>query len=121
VVVNGEASVVPRQHPPLVSIGNRPPIRLCRLRRQCGADGVQACPVHRHAGIAQSGGVGDRIQLKVVDITVELELDRPVHQLARRNFGDRRALRMHGEQPTARVADDAARVVRTSDHLDRAR
>lgn len=120
-VEDGEASVVPLQHPPLVPIGQRPAIRPHRHRCQRGADGVQASPVRLHAGVAKSGGVGDRIELEVVDVTVELELDHPVHQLARRDLGGRRGPRVQVEQPTTRVADDPARVVSTSDHLDRAR
>ena len=120
-VEDGEASVVPLEHPALVSIGHRPAIRLCRLRCQRRADGVQAGPVRLHAGIAESRGVGDRIELEVVDVTVELELEHPVHQLARRDPGCRRALRMEFEQAAAGVADDPARVVSTSNHLDCAR
>ena len=120
-VVDGEASVVPLQHPTLMSIGYRPAIRLGRLRPHCGAHGIEACPIHLHADVAQSRGVGHRIELEVVDVAVELELDHPVHQLARRDPRIRRGLRMQRQQSTARVADDPARVVSTSDHLDGAR
>ena len=76
------------------------------------------------ADISQRRRVRDRIDLEVVHIPVipvipvELELHHPVHQPARCRTDRRCSLRMQREQPTTRVTDDPAGIVRAGDHLD---
>ncbi len=120
-VEHRETSVVPVQHPTLVTIGNRPAIRLRWFRPEGGTHRVEPCPVRLHTHISERGGVRDGIDLEVVDVPVELELHHPVDQLARSDTGRRRDRRMQREQSTTRATDDPAGIVCAGDHFDSAR
>lgn len=98
-VEHGERSIVLLQQPTIVTIGNRA-VSPRWLGPQGGAHGLEACAVGLHAHIAEGGAVGDRIDLEVVDIPVELELDHPVDQLARGDPRDRSSLWVQREQST---------------------
>ena len=120
-IEDSEPLLVPPQHEPGVRVGGCPPFHARRQRNQLRRLLLEPFPIARQALYAEGRRVGDRIELEVVDDAVELERDHPVDKLRRRSASSRRKLRVEREEPSTRIADDAAEVVSPRDDLDGAR
>ena len=93
-VEHSEPAVVPLQHPPFMPVGHRPGLGLGWLRGEGRATFVESRPVSGDADLAEGWRIGDRVELEVVDVAVELERDHPVHEPARGDAGLRGSLRV---------------------------
>ena len=110
---------VPVQPEPVAAIRRRPPSFLRGPWAEAGFDLGEPSTVGGHALLAERRCVGDRVDLEVVALVVELERQHPVDQFRDRRRGPRRDLGMQVQQLSARVSDDPAGVVGSHDYLQR--
>lgn len=115
VVEHGQPLGVPVQGEPVVGVLGVPPFGGAGTESRL--DFGQPFPVGGHADLAKCRGVGHGVEFEVVDLAVELELHHPVDQLPHRRPGRRGCLRVEFQEATTGVADDAAGIVGSGDHL----
>jgi len=118
-VENGQSPSVPLDHEPLVRVSRRPEVLRGGPWPKAGLNIGESCSIGRHPGLAQRRRIGDRVDLEVVDVAVELEPHHPVDQIASRHLCCRCDRGMELEQATAGTTDDPAGVVGPGDNLDR--
>jgi hypothetical protein len=84
---------------------------------KAGLNIEESCSIGCHPGLAQCRRIGDRVDLEVVDVAVELKPHHPVDQIAGRHLCCRSDRGMELQQATAGTTDD---VIGPGDNLDRA-
>ena len=117
-VEDRETLGVPVEGEPGVRVARLPTVLAVRARAEARLDLGEAAAVGGDACFAQGVGVRHDVEFEVVD---ELELDHPVDQLRQLDLRCGSFARVQVEEASARVPDDSAGVVRTGDHIDRAR
>ena len=119
-VENGQSPSVPLDHEPLVRVSRRPEVLRGGPWPKAGLNIGESRSIGRQPGLAQCRRIGDRVNLEVVDVAIELEPHHPVDQIAGRHLCCRSDRGMELEQATAGTTDDPTGVVGPGDDLDRA-
>jgi hypothetical protein len=117
-VENGQSPIVPLDHEPRVRVSRRPEVLHSRPWPNAGLNIEESRSIGRHPRLAQRRRIGDRVDLEVVDVAVELEPHHPVGQIAGRHLCCGSGCGMELEQATAGITDDPAGVVGPGDALD---